>query len=144
MSRRPGRHLLPALLAGAVLALVPVGGALAASPTLRMEIVHVVQGCHVWSTAAKGQIGPATKVTVKRGTRLQIRVSCPMDFDFTQTAGPKLALGDPRTHTGTVRTIVFKKAGVYKLMAKNVQTSEEMGMQTLGPDNTLRLTVVVR
>jgi hypothetical protein len=142
MIRRPTSRLLPALVAGAALALVPAGGALAASPTLRMEIVHVVQGCHVWSTA-KGQAGPATKVTLKRGTRLQIRVSCPMDFDFLQIAGPKLALGDPRTHTGTVRTIVFKKAGVYRLTAKNVQSSTEMGLQTLGADNTLRLTVVV-
>jgi hypothetical protein len=143
MIRRPTRRLLPALIAGASLALVPVGGAMAASPTLRMDIVHVVRGCHVWSTA-KGQAGPAAKVTLKPGTRLQIRVSCPMDFDFRQIAGPKLFLGDPRTHTGTVRTIVFKKAGVYRLTATNVQSSTEMGLQTLDADNTLRLTVVVR
>ena len=67
-----------------------------------------------------------------------------MDFDFSQTTGPKLALGDVRTHTGTVRTIVFKKAGVYKLRAKNVQSSEEQGLQTLGADNALTLTVVVK
>lgn len=126
-----------------MLALLPVGGAAAASPTFRMEIVHVVRNCHVWSTAT-GQVGPSTRLTLKRGTRLQIRVSCPMDFDFAQTAGPKLPLGDPRTHTGTVRTIVFTKAGVYRLTAKNVQSSEEMGLQTLGPDSTLTLTIVVK
>ncbi len=67
-----------------------------------------------------------------------------MDFDFTRTAGPALGLGDPRTHTGIVRTIVFAKAGVYRLTARNVQSSAEMGMQTLGPDNTFSLTVLVR
>ena len=139
MTRRP----LLFLLAGAALALLPVGGAAAASSTFRMEIVHVVKVCHVWSTA-KGQIGPATKLTLKPGTRLQIRVSCPMDFDVSQVAGPALALGDPRFHTGTVRTIVFTKRGTYRLTAKNVQSSEEMGLQTLGPDNTLTLTVVDR
>ena len=137
------RRLGLAFVVTAVLAVVPIGGAAAASPTFRLEIVHVVQGCHVWSTA-KGQVGASTKLVVKRGTRVQIRVSCPMDFDFTQTAGPTLALGDPRTHTGTVRTIVFAKTGVYRLTVKNVQSSAEMGMQTLGPDNTLTLTVVVK
>ena len=73
-----------------------------------------------------------------------IRPTCPMDFDFVQTAGPKLVLGDPRTVRGSARTIVFRKAGVYRLTAKNVQTSQEAGLQTLGPDNTLTLTVVVK
>ena len=137
------RRLGLALLAAAVLAVVPIGGAAAASPTFRMSIIHYVSGCHVWGIGAK-TFGPNTKVTLKRGTQLVIRPTCPMDFDFTQIAGPKLALGDPLTHTGTVRTIVFARAGVYRLSAKNVQSSAEMGMQTLGPDNTLSLTVVVR
>ena len=64
-----------------------------------------------------------------------------MSFDLVQTAGPRLALGNPRFAAGTTRTIVFRKAGVYRLVAKNVETSEEMGLQTLGPDNVLRLTV---
>jgi hypothetical protein len=29
------------------------------------------------------------------------------------------------------------------LSATNLQSSEQMGLQTLGPDNTLKLTVVV-
>ena len=61
-----------------------------------------------------------------------------------QTACSKLALGDPRTVRGTARTIVFRKAGVYRLTAKNVQTSEEAPLNTLGPHNTLTLTVVAR
>jgi hypothetical protein len=114
--------------------------AVAASPTVRLAIVHFVSGCHVWSLTNK----PSATLTVKAGTRVVIRPNCPMDFDFAQTAGPKLALGDPRTYAGTVRTIVFRKPGVYRLVVHNVQTSTEQGLQTLGADNTLTLTVRVR
>ena len=125
-----------------VLAATTTGAAAAVSPTVRMSIVHHVRGCHVWS--AKRLLGASTKITVKRGTKLQVRISCPMDFDFAQLSGPKLALGNPRSVAGTTRTIVLGKLGTYRLRATNVQTSEEQGLQTLGPDNLLTLTVVVR
>ena len=38
----------------------------------------------------------------------------------------------------------MRKAGTYKLVATNVQTSEERNLETLGPDNTLTLTIVAR
>jgi hypothetical protein len=136
------RSLTLAFLICAALTISSAGGAAAVSPTFRMEIVHAVQGCHVWKTPKTR--GPSQKIVLKRGTRLSIRVSCPMAFDFSQVAGPKLALGVRRSEPGTVRTIVFKKTGVYKLIAKNVQSSEEQGLQTLGPDNLLKLTIVVR
>jgi hypothetical protein len=137
-------RILPWLAAGSVLVAAPTGGAALLSPTVRLAIVHVVQGCHVWGTVDSRPLGPARTLVVRRGTRLEIRVSCPMDFTFRQTAGPRLALGDPLTHTGTVRTIVFRKRGLYRLRAVSVQTSAEMGLQTLGPDNTLRLTIRVK
>jgi hypothetical protein len=138
------RRVLPWLAVAAALTVAPVGGAALVSHTVRLAIVHVVQGCHVWGTVDSQPLGPTRTIVVKRGTRLQIRVSCPMDFSFRQTAGPRLALGDPVTHTGTVRTIVFRKRGLYRLRAVSLQTSEEMGLQTLGPDNVLKLTVRVR
>jgi hypothetical protein len=118
--------------------------AVAASSTVRLEIVHALHGCHVWGTGDSQPLGPSRTIAVRKGTRLEIRVNCPMAFDFTQLAGPKLDLGDPRTYPGTVRAIVFARAGVYRLQAVNVQHSEDVGLQTLGPDNTLVLTVRVR
>ena len=115
-----------------------------ASPTVRMTIVHVVQGCHVWGTNDSQALGPTRTITLARGSKLMIRVNCPMSFDFSQLSGPKLALGAARTYPGTARTIVFAHAGVYRLKAVNVESSEQMGMATLGPDNTLLLTVRVR
>jgi hypothetical protein len=131
--------LLVTLAAGFVL--VP---AAAASPTVRLTLIHVMRGCHVWGNADSQPFGAVDTVTLKRGARIEIRVSCPMAFDVKQVAGPKLALGNPRWQTGTTHALVFRRAGVYKLKAFNVQTSEELNLQTLGPDSTPLLIVRVR
>ena len=138
---RDVKRLAFVLAAGAAGMLAP---AAVASPTVRMAIVHVVQGCHVWGTVDSQPLGPTRTIVLKRGAHLQIRINCPMSFNFSQVSGPKLQLGAPRTYAGTARTIVFARAGVYKLKAVNVESSEQMGMTTLGPDNVLVLTVQVR
>jgi len=138
------------VVAGAATALflaAPGGGALA-SATVRLVIAHVTEHCHVWTMAPKPlaavkTLGASAKITVHRGTRVIIRSDCPMDFDFRQTRGPHLALGDPRTYAGTDRVIVFRAAGLYRLTATNVETPAERGLTTLGTPNTLTLTVVV-
>lgn len=138
MRRRIG---LAALVA--VLWVVAPAGTAAVSPTARLVIAHVVRHCHIWRTSTK-TIGPAAKIAVRPGTRLVIRSDCPMDFDFAQMKGPKLSLGNARTIAGTSRVIVFRKPGVYRLIARNVQTPEERNLITLGETNTLTLTVVVK
>ncbi len=137
MRRRP----LVLGLAAAALFLAAPGGAVV-SPTVRLAIAHVAAHCHVWRSTKL--LGPATTLTVKPGTRLVLRSDCPMDFDFAQTGGPKLALGDRRTYAGTARVLTFRTIGTYRLTATNVQTPEERGLVTLGEANTLTLTVVVR
>ena len=122
---------------------VPTGTAAVASPTVRMTIVHVVQGCHSWGDGLGNALGPTRTLTVKRGTHLQIRMNCPMSFDFAQLSGPALALGAARSYPGTVRTIVFARKGVYRIQATNVESSQQMGMTTIGADNVLVLTVRV-
>jgi hypothetical protein len=136
------RLLLGLVLAVAVIG-VPTGAAAAVSPTVRMTIVHVVQGCHSWADVSGNATGPTRTITVKRGTHLQLRVNCPMSFDFVQLSGPALALGATRSYPGTVRTLVFAKKGVYRIQATNVESSEQMGMTTIGADNVLVLTVRV-
>ena len=125
-----------------LLALVAAVFAVAApSKTVQLSIIHTVSGCHIWQ--AIHAHGPATTLKLKQGDKITLRVSCPMDFTLVQVKGPRLALGDPTMHTGTQRTIKFAKRGVYVLQAKNIQSSADMGLQTLGPDNSLRLTVTV-
>jgi hypothetical protein len=131
------RRLLLALLGACAITLAPPA---AASPPVRLSILHVVRGCHAWSKTN----APSAKITVKIRTRLEVRASCPMDFDIVQAAGPPLSFGNRRLYAGTTRVLVFRKRGVYKLTARNVQSSEQMGLKTLGPDNVLTLTVVVK
>ena len=137
------RWLLGGALALTVL-VAPAGVAAATSPTVRLAIIHVMRGCHAWGTETAQSLGPTRAISVHRGTKLQIRVSCPMSFELAQVAGPKLQLGDTRMYSGTTRTIVFAKPGVYKFTATNVETSEQLGLETMGPDNVLRLTVTVK
>ena len=137
------RRITPWLVFLAAATIVPASAAALASPTVRLAIVHAVQGCHVWGTADSRPLGAAHTIAVRRGTRLEIRVNCPMDFHFSEVSGPPLALGDPLTHAGTVRAIVFDVRGVYRLRAVNVQSSADQGLQTLGADNVLTLIVRV-
>jgi hypothetical protein len=136
------RRLGLATLVVAVAATAPAGAA-AASPTIRLVIAHVAQHCHVWRTSRQ-TLGPSAKLVVHPGTRLVIRADCPMDFDYVQTRGPRVPLGNPRTFAGGSRVLVFRRAGIYRFTATNVQTPEERGLVTLGEANTLTLTVVVR
>jgi hypothetical protein len=122
---------------------VPAGVAVAASPTLRTALVHTLRGCHEWSIAGKAR-GPSASVVVAHGTRIAIRISCPMEFELTQVRGPVLALGASTFQPGTTRYVAFRKPGTYKLRARNLQTPEEVGLQTLGPDNAPTLTIVAR
>jgi len=135
------RKLALCLAVGVALVVIPTA---AASPTVRLTLIHVMRGCHVWGTADSRPLGATRTIELKRGGRIAIRVSCPMAFDVTQLAGPKLAGGLGRWESGTAHTLVFVKRGLYRLKAVNVQTSEEMGLQTLGPDATPLLTVRVR
>jgi hypothetical protein len=131
------------LLVLAAVALVLAPAALA-SPTVRLTLIHVMQGCHVWGDADGQPLAAAKTLTVKPGTRITVRITCPMDFDVVQTAGPKVPLPEPRWHTGTTHTLVFAKRGTYRFTATNVQTPEEAGLETIGPVNVDRLVVVVR
>ena len=67
-----------------------------------------------------------------------------MAFDVVQIAGVKRALGPSRCQPGTTHRLVVRVRGVFKLYAKNVQTSEEMGLGTFRPDNVPVFTIRVR
>ena len=75
----------------------------APSKTVRLAIIHTVHGCHVWQTTRS--LGAAGVLKVTAGTKVVLRVNCPMDFTLTQVRGPKLALGDPTMHTGTTAAV---------------------------------------
>jgi len=100
-----------------------------------LSIVHVMNGCHVWGTADGRPLGANRTLVVRPGARVEIQITCPMDFDVSN---------GQRWMTGTVHTLSFKKRGTYRFTFRNVQTPEERGLETLGPTNSPKLTVVVR
>jgi hypothetical protein len=124
------------ILCAAALAVAQAG---AARPPSVLEVIHYVRGCHVFSKNHQ----PAISVRLRKGDRIQLVDHDVMDFDIVQTAGPKVTLSDPRIRRSETRLLAFRKTGLYRFVATNVQTSEELAMQTLGPDNTLRITVRV-
>jgi hypothetical protein len=115
-----------------------------ASPTVRLTLVHVMEGCHMWGKADGTPLAANYTLRATPGQKVEIRISCPMDFDLVQTAGPRVSLGgDARWRTGTAHTLVFKKKGVYRFRATNVQTPEERGLETMGPTAIPVLTIRV-
>ena len=132
------------LLLSAVCGALVVLPTAAASPTLRLTLVHVFRNCHVWGTSIGQPLTASYTAKATPGTRLTIRINCPMGFHVVQVAGPKLAGLPADWQTGTQHTLVLRKAGVYRLQAQSLITSAEAGLQTLGTDNTPMLTIRMR
>ena len=108
----------------------------------KLSIVHVQQGCHVWTDGARK--APGAKLTVKRGARVTVSN---MDIDahkLVRVAGPKIPLG-PALKMGKQVVLRFAKSGTYRLMTKKVEgAGPEMNVKTDGADYVLGLVVVVR
>ena len=107
----------------------------------KITIQHVQKGCHVLSNGSR-QAASMT-LNLKSGASLQLRS---MDIDpqgLVQLSGPKLNIKG-HMMMGQQQTITFKQPGVYRLKNKVIEMGTMMNVKTIGPDNTLRLTVSVR
>jgi plastocyanin len=117
------------------------GAASAAGASRSVMIVHVQRGCHVWSTAGAGQT-PALRLVVKPGTTLAVRN---MDVDnhaLREVAGPMMRFDRMPLRMNAATSLTFAKAGTYRFTTRT--SDGAMGaMPTSGPDNHLRMTVVV-
>lgn len=114
----------------------------ASSATTRtLAIQHVLKGCHVWSDGRRQ--AASMSVRMQRGERLQI---IDQDIDphgLVQVAGPKIAIHG-HMMMGQKQTIDFVQPGLYRFRTKVIEMGMSMNVRTIGPDNTLRLTVSVR
>ncbi|MES1248762.1 MAG: hypothetical protein ABUS54_13930 [Actinomycetota bacterium] len=99
-----------------------------------LSLVHVMQGCHTWQLSNGKTMPATTTISVQRGARVQVHITCPMDF----------VVNGQLWHTGTTHTLTFPKPGTFVFTAVNVQTPEEAGLQTLGSTNVPKLIVRVR
>lgn len=111
------------------------------SGTTKLTIQHVQKGCHVWSDGSRQ--AASMRLNLGRGARVRIFDQDIDPHGLVQVAGPRL-LFKGHMMMGQSQTITFARPGVYRLRNKVVEMGPMMKVETIGPDNTLRLTVSVR
>ena len=135
-----------ALIAAAV---AIAAGALAASalasPTTTIVIRHQVHGCHAWAVGASA-FKPSQSVRVARGTTFALTNDDVMPHTLVQLSGPRVSLGQPKLgHMGASTRFTLLRPGTYRFGTKAGEDYPGMGEpETIGKDNVLRLTVVVK
>lgn len=106
-----------------------------------LTIIHVQKGCHVFSSST----GKAATVkrTIARGGSVTIRNQDIDGHKLVQTRGPvKLSLRALKMNDRAV--LRFTKSGIYAFTTKTFELAGMPETMTMGMDNTLRLTVVVK
>ena len=165
---RPQSTKLAVLGVGALLA-AGAPAALAA-PSATLTIHHQLRGCHAWSFNGGRDVVNQT-LHMRAGGTLTVTNFDLMPHRLLQLVGPALQMrnlsgasgmpmmgpgtsgmpmiGSRRARAGTMSgmgaatRVVFARPGLYRFTTKAGE-DYMAGVKTVGPDNTLRLTVVVR
>src|SRR5438105_10724350 len=121
---------------------VVAGSAVAHAPQATLTIRHQTHGCHAWSfdgSAYKASL----KIRLARGTTLAVIDNDVMSHKLIQLTGPKAKLITPAMSRMSAQAkVVFAAKGRYTFATKAGEDYMQ-GIKTVGPDNVLRLTVVV-
>jgi hypothetical protein len=113
-------------------------GASAAS----LIIQHQTRGCHAWSLNGL-PFAARQMARLEHGNGITVTNNDVMPQKLAQTSGaPVKIAGAAMNHPGAQATLVFPLAGRYTFTTKAGEDYTS-GIETIGPDNTLRLTVVV-
>jgi len=144
---------------GVAAALLPVAAGAATPGSGSLLIHHQKQGCHAWSLNG-GSYRAALDVALKRGGTLTITDNDLMPHRLVKLSGPSVVerLVTPGSmsmgkltapyaagmmpHMGATLRVSFPTKGVYTFRTK-AGDDYMAGIKTTGPDNVLRLTVVV-
>jgi hypothetical protein len=108
-------------------------------------IRHQTRGCHAWSLGETGAAQVSQTVWLKRGVHLEIGNNDVMPHKLMQLSGPRVSLpaGASMRSLGAMIEVGFVKAGVYRFATKAGEDYSK-GVRTIGPDNMLKLRVIVR
>jgi hypothetical protein len=141
--------VLIVLTGGAVAAAPAVAGSNVPPRTGALVIHHQLRGCHAWAFD-NGPFKAAQSVTLARGGTLTITDADVMSHTLVETSGPAAQMaGGGMAHMGMMglkapsMKVSFPKAGTYHFRT-HAGEDYMSGVKTIGPDNVLRLTVVVR
>ena len=119
-------------------------GAPAAQTTVasqKLTILHVQRGCHVWSDGTAQT--PMLQLTMQRGQMLQVMNQDVDMHRMVELSGPMMMMLGGPMKTGQSQSLSFTKPGTYRFDTKSSVMTGMPEAPTTGPDNTLRLTVVV-
>jgi hypothetical protein len=137
------KRIRAAALALALVALVFSGVASAHAPKT-ITIHHQMRGCHAWAIG-NGPYRTSLRVTADLDATFRFVNDDVMPQKLVQVAGPKTAIAKANmNHIGAVAILMFPGKGVYRFTTKPGEDYRGMAMRTIGKDNVLRLTVVVR
>jgi hypothetical protein len=125
------------------LVLAAITAAIAAASATSVVIRHQLVGCHSWSVNG-GAFKASQKIVVHPSTRVTVTDNDVMPHTLYQLSGPKVSLVTPAMHTsGSHGSFRLLQKGTYVFGTKAGEDYMK-GVVTKGPDNVLRLTVIVR
>jgi plastocyanin len=109
-----------------------------------LTIRHQVRGCHSWSVNG-GAYRASQSISLAKGSTITVVDNDVMPHKLVEVSGPALTLARSAnmSHPGAKTTVTFAKAGVYRLTTHPGEDYMK-GVNTVGADNVLRLTVTVR
>jgi plastocyanin len=117
--------------------------AAAAPPSVQVLIRHQMRGCHTWAIGT-GAYKATQHLVTAPGTTLQFTDNDVMPHRLVQVSGPKVALRTPGMNTpGAHASLRLTSKGTYVFKTK-AGDDWMSGMETVGPDNVLKLVVVVK
>jgi len=129
-----------------VVASLAIGGAAAAATAPQqhatLTIDHQMRGCHAWSLNG-GPYVPQQVVRLARGGTITVVDYDVMPHKLVQLGGSATKIvAAQMSRAGANAQVTFTKTGVYKFTTKPGEDYVK-GIKTTGPDNVLRLTVIV-
>ena len=112
--------------------------------TTSLMITHIVKGCHTWAVGAGTPVAPSTTLHVAPSTTVVITNNDVMPHVLKSVSAAGAVLTTPSMNRPGARSTVAlpKQPGVYTFTTKAGEDYSK-GIKTTGPDNTLRLKVIV-
>jgi plastocyanin len=135
------KTLLALLIAAAGVLIVASVGAAGAANTKRVTIMHVQKGCHVWSAGTTRTA--SLRVSLKVGDKLTVLNQDVDMHKLVRVSGPWINTG-AFMMTSQSATLRFAKVGLYRFHTRVADMRGMPEMETIGPDNGLVLTILVR
>jgi hypothetical protein len=109
-----------------------------------LMITHIVKGCHTWAIGTGTPVAPSTTLHVAPSTTVVITNNDVMPHLLKSVSAAGAVLTTPAMNRpGAKSTVALpKQPGVYTFTTKAGEDYSK-GIKTTGPDNTLKLKVIV-